>query len=125
MKTIFTCNCDPQTFWECGGMCPEQCEYATPKLGKTMALCEGRHEFPEDVDGYIFPNIIEDPTDVGALTDTAIAAIGEDVVQLRLYVTGMSVALCAVINACRVRNINLVLLHYDRNTGSYYEQIIY
>lgn len=42
--------------------------------------------------------------------------------NLRLYVTGLSVALVAVLNACRGLGITVELLHYDRESGSYYSQ---
>lgn len=42
--------------------------------------------------------------------------------RLRLYVTGLSVALVAALNACRELGIAVELLHYDRETGTYYGQ---
>ena len=42
--------------------------------------------------------------------------------RLRLYVTGLSVALVAALNACRGLGITVELLHYDRESGSYYSQ---
>ena len=65
--------------------------------GMHMALCEGRHEIPEAVDGAIFPSVIPDPTDLEAM-----AKIAGDKLRhcgkLDLYVTGLSVALATVIN---------------------------
>lgn len=42
--------------------------------------------------------------------------------HLDLYVTGLSVALVAVLNAARVRKVSVTLYHYDRETGEYYSQ---
>lgn len=42
--------------------------------------------------------------------------------ELTLYVTGLTVALVAVINACRGFNVKLTLMHYDRESGTYYPQ---
>lgn len=47
-----------------------------------------------------------------------------DVTNLTLYVTGLTVALCEVIRYCSERNIALTLKHYDAQTKSYYSQII-
>jgi hypothetical protein len=113
---------------------------------KTMVLCAGRHEMPAN-DGAIFPGEIN-PLDVAGLevqarkrllemfpewkqgygslpnqicpTDILVAVRGE----LRLYVTGLSVALVAVINACRWMGVDLTLLHFDRESGEYYPQMV-
>lgn len=42
--------------------------------------------------------------------------------NLVLYVTGLSVALTAVINVCQCNDIALTLMHYDQGTGDYYPQ---
>jgi hypothetical protein len=113
---------------------------------KTMVLCAGRHEMPAN-DGAIFPGEIN-PLDVAGLevqarkrllemfpewkqgygslpnqicpTDILVAVRGE----LRLYVTGLSVALVAVINVCRWMGVDLTLLHFDRESGEYYPQMV-
>lgn len=41
---------------------------------------------------------------------------------LVLYVTGLTVATVAVINVCIRVGISLTLMHYNRDTGSYYPQ---
>lgn len=93
----------------------------TAKRTITMGLCQGRHDLPE-VDGYVFGTEVN-PLDVSGLYETAYAAI-PDCDQMDLYVTGLTVALGAVISVCTVRNIGLTLHHYDRSTGSYYPQTI-
>ena len=122
-----------------------------------MALCEGRHEIPQAVNGAIFPQeirpeLLRDPK---ALEWKAGRRIFERFTELYpdaslyvtyrewdnwdqefktsyglengnfhldLYVTGLSVALVAVLNAARVRGVSVTLYHYDRETGEYYAQ---
>lgn len=42
--------------------------------------------------------------------------------EVILYVTGLTMALVEVIKVCQENNIDLTLMHYDRNTGEYFEQ---
>lgn len=87
-----------------------------------LGLCgPGRHEIP-DVSGYIYPAEIN-PLDIGGLEQTAEAAI-DGLEALDLYVTGLSVALVAVINTAYRRGIPLTLWHYDRDSATYYPQAI-
>lgn len=77
---------------------------------------------PSDCMGSVFPNTLI-PTDVNGLQATAARFLVEqEIDQLGLYVTGLSVALVAVINACHELNISLTLYHYDRDSNSYYTQ---
>ena len=45
--------------------------------------------------------------------------------NLNLYVTGLTVAVIAILNVCRGEDINVTLWHYDRDTGEYYPQKVY
>lgn len=87
-----------------------------------MALCEGRHDIPEAEDGAIFKNTIN-PLDVNGLEEQAYITL-KGVEFLNLYVTGLTVALIAALNAARKLQIQVVLYHYDKNTGTYYPQLI-
>lgn len=87
---------------------------------KKMELCKGRHEIPEAKDGAIFENAV-DPLDVDGLEREA-SSVLDDVRELVLYVTGLTVALVAVINVCKEKRIDLTLMHYDRESGDYYPQ---
>lgn len=89
-------------------------------MKKIYALCEGRHEMPEEIEGAIFSNTL-DPLDIDGMEKIASDKL-EDVQSLTLYVTGLSVALVAVINVCHQKGIELVLMHFDRPTGNYYPQ---
>ncbi len=118
------------------GTIPYNVTVPNPRIWR-VALCEGRHQIPEASDGSIFPAEVN-PLDVDGMEATADQWIAEHIcgrwVQheyavvltvdgiLHLYVTGLSVALVAVINAASKRGIPLVLWHYDRGTGGYYSQ---
>ena len=81
---------------------------------KVLGLCADRHELPAEVEGYIFDKI-EDVTNLKAINAQVHAL-------LRVYVTGLSVALVAVINYCIRNLIPLELMHFNSATGEYYCQ---
>ena len=85
-----------------------------------LGLCEGRHELP--VSGFVVKNIV-DPTDLQGMMDTAQEAL-LSVESLELYVTGLTVACSTVIRYCLINLIPLKLMHFDRESGSYYPQVI-
>lgn len=87
---------------------------------KIYALCEGRHAMPEEVEGSIFSKTLN-PLDVEGMEKIANDRLA-GVEELTLYVTGLTVALVAVINICHRKKIELLLMHFDRNTGNYYPQ---
>lgn len=89
-------------------------------MKKIYALCEGRHQMSKKVEGAIFSNTLN-PLDIDGMEKIASNKL-EDVQFLTLYVTGLSVALVAVINVCHQKGIELVLMHFDRVTGNYYPQ---
>lgn len=126
MKTrkCYVCA-DAQTQYECGGLgrcanCPD----ARPASFAHVALCESRHEILEAVDGAIFGQTV-DPTAPLKLEAEARRVIRESGVEyLTVYVTGLSAALVAVINACHVLGVHLSLMHYDLEKGKYFPQPI-
>ena len=87
----------------------------------TIGLCKGRHDIPY-VEDYIFP--------------TEIDPLGLEVMNLKiheklqhadavvLYVTGLTVACTQVIAYCVSNLIPITLMHFDRESGEYYPQII-
>ena len=87
---------------------------------KRMELCSGRHTIPDAVDGAIFSNCLN-PLDVSGMEKEAESVV-KTTDALILYVTGLSVALVAVINACRTCGVHLTLMHFDRESGTYYPQ---
>jgi len=87
----------------------------------SMELCKARHETPA-TDGAIFGNEV-DPTDTTGLEKCALERLSElQAEKLDLYVTGLTVALIAVLNAARELGIEVTLWHFDRETGGYYKQ---
>lgn len=87
-----------------------------------MALCSGRHNIKEAEDGAIF-DVIQDPTDVKGLERCALKKLLDlDIRYLNLYVTGLTVALIASLNACKKLDIKVTLWHFDRETSTYFSQ---
>ena len=111
-----------------------------------LGLVEGRHPLP--VDTYVFDKI-EDVTNAGDLEKKAVAFLEErfnktarqghvapasytDYTDVRfqnneqklvVYVTGLTVALVAVLNATRIVGINKAeVMHFNRNTDDYFCQ---
>jgi hypothetical protein len=108
---------------ECGDYCGDNRPIPTLKCKvASMTLCEGRHAIHEAEDGAIFKNTVN-PLDVDGLEDQAYSTL-KGVEFLNLYVTGLTVALIAALNAARKLQIRVVLYHYDKNTGTYYPQLI-
>ena len=87
----------------------------------TLALCQGRHEMPAEVAGSIFEGVVN-PLDPQGLEEKASAVVaGAETVTI--FVTGLSVALVAALNACKKAGVkNVVLMHYNRDAGNYYPQ---
>ena len=86
-----------------------------------MELCEGRHHNPEAIHGSIYPNHIENVYDTDELERVAKMKLFR-CKELTLFVTGLTVALIAVLNVCREWDIDVTLMHYDIKTGGYYSQ---
>lgn len=91
-------------------------------MRKIMALCEGRHEIPQAKDGSIFDNEVN-PLATAELEVIAAEKL-QDVTRLDLYVTGLTVALVAILNVCHKNGIEVTLYHFDRNSGGYYPQAV-
>lgn len=115
-----------------------------------IGVCEGRHEMP--CTQYIFGQEV-DPLDVISLARTANERLFDladeaglewqecparvpfqvgyaDVYTMAynadcvIYATGLTVAVMAVVKAAFDRFDGVVLMHYDRESGQYYEQRI-
>jgi len=87
-----------------------------------IALCEGRHNIPQATDGAIFPQVVN-PLDIEGMA-AVVATKLQDVTDVNLYVTGLTVALVEVIKYCYFNDINLTLYHYDKNSNIYYPQLV-
>lgn len=123
VRLLETCGCDPQTQYECGGMGFANCRHTRLARFASVALCESRHEIPQAVDGCIFGNTVE--FNIPKLNRDAYVAVKDSGVEfLTVYVTGMTPALVAVINACNDLDITLTLMHYNNATGKYVPQYV-
>lgn len=113
-----------------------------------VGVCEGRHPLP--VNYYIFPQEIN-PLEVEELETTSSFRLIEIAIQeglevihtsiilnnqvgyndimvrvfdaeLHIYATGLTVAVLAVVKAAKKLFKSVVVMHYDRDSGNYYEQ---
>lgn len=75
------------------------------------------------VKGAVF-GTINNPNDLNYLMAQCHKSL-YDCDKLTLYVTGLSTALCTVINYCEYNNIDLTLMHHDKKTNTYVKQKIY
>lgn len=85
-----------------------------------LGLIRNRHQMP--VDDFIF-DVIDDVTDLDWLHQVSLdklKCLSSN--NVGIYVTGLSTALVAALNACRYLGINVELYHYNRDTDSYYAQ---
>ena len=87
-------------------------------------LIQGRHEISE-VKEYIFENAL-DPADIQGIRSLAQQNLGflKAGDSLKVYVTGLTVALVEVINICHEKGVRLTLMHFDREKGTYFPQEI-
>lgn len=126
MRRIEVCGCDKQSNYECGGMMRSHCDYVQEYSVAEVALCSGRHPIPQAVDGAIFGDVIDDPTNtIKMMMQARRALLNLEVKYVDLYVTGLTVALVAVLNAARALDISVTLYHYNRETGEYYPQEVW
>lgn len=96
-----------------------------------IGVCKGRHEMPCDM--YVF-DTIEDPTNAWQIRAKSLRFFtnnfGEEFLReedkistpLEIYVTGLTVALIEVMRYANYFFSNVVLMHYDTKTGTYYPQ---
>ena len=89
---------------------------------KRMALCKGRHDMPSEVQGAIFDCEVNPLDPNGLLREVIQSKKLENIDYLMLYVTGLTVALIAVMNACKMLGVRIMLMHYNKDTGEYYPQ---
>ena len=89
---------------------------------KRMALCKGRHDMPSEVQEAIFDCEVNPLDTDGLLKEVLQSNKLDNIDVLVIYVTGLTVALIAVLNACRMLGIKVFLKHYNRDNNSYYTQ---
>lgn len=105
-----------------------------------IGLFNNRHNFPlEDIkDGFVFyesfkSDVITNVDKIDEMSSHILSKLIGDIsnfdkVIIYLAVTGLTVALISVINyflkLSRKKDVSLILKHYNRTTGEYYEQTI-
>lgn len=104
-----------------------------------IAVCEGRHDIPEATNGSIFPSTIPEDALTNPdrlehrvivwflthlLNTPELKQAKSDSIQINLYVTGLTVATLAIVSVCHMYGFKLTCWHYNKETGSYYPQIM-
>ena len=92
----------------------------------TLGLCAGRHDLP--VSDFIFSDgDITFPINPPTLFNTASIKLRDlnygD--KLVVYVTGLTPDVVAIIKYCSIRNIKLTLKHFDRDSNSYIDDVVF
>lgn len=92
----------------------------------TLGLCAGRHDLP--VSDFIFSDgDITFPINPTELLDIAATKLrylykGD---KLVIYVTGLTPATVAIIKYCSINGIKLTLKHFDRDSNSYIDDVVF
>ena len=92
----------------------------------TFGLCAGRHDLP--VSDFIFADgDITFPINPTALLDIVATKLnfvnfGD---KLDVYVTGLPPATVAVIKFCSIKGIKLTLKHFDRDSNSFIDDVVF
>ena len=92
----------------------------------TFGLCAGRHDLP--VSDFIFADgDIAFPINPTALLDIVATKLnfvnfGD---KLDVYVTGLTPATVAVIKFCSIKGIKLTLKHFDRDSNSFIDDVVF
>lgn len=95
---------------------------------KSIGVCQGRHEMPCDM--FVFDTVIEDPTNTLKLESDAEKFFDanfqnvESGDTIEIYVTGLTVALIAILKVAVKRFERVNLKHFDMKSASYYTQKI-
>ena len=84
-----------------------------------FGLCQGRHDWPAK-DG-IFPKKV-DHVNNKWLEDVADRRIPSDCTRLAVYVSGLTIAMLAVVKVCARRGIKLTAYHYNPESGVFSRQ---
>ena len=88
----------------------------------TGGLVAGRHSMP--CTEFIWDGEVADPMNHKALVEHVATKISADTDMVRLYITGLTPCLLAVVDYCNWHGISLVALQYDRDTDRYTENHI-
>ena len=95
-------------------------ETQATKQSLIVGLIAGRHELP--VEGYIFEQDITNVFDFEYIQKTVCKKLG-GFSNVTVYVTGLTLVTVEVIKFCVSRDINLTLMHFNRELGTYVPQV--
>lgn len=102
------------------------CSYWIP-----CVLVGDRHEMPINVNRAIFrkaltPELMSNYDGIEGVINAFINNVFKNEVHgIQCYVTGVQAPLAALAKICGIRKINLILMHYNPNTGEFQPQIIW
>lgn len=92
----------------------------------SLGTIKGRHQLP--VFDYVFNEEIKDVIDVEKIQQDVDYYFNElsktcnDKVQIVLYITELTVVTLAIVKACKRLGYELVVMHFDRDSNSYFGQ---
>lgn len=92
-----------------------------------LFLFSGRHEMPTWIDGVIFKDAVENPSNLEEIRESAKSGLlpwisGMGIDHVNIYVTGLTPALIESINLCHKYGTKVTLYHFNRETGKYFPQ---
>lgn len=87
----------------------------------TLGAIKGRHPLP--VDDYVFDEDIKDIRNLDFMGYKVHEKL-RHCSALTLYVTGLTLVTTEICSYCSYNNIPLTLLHFDRETGEYFPQVV-
>lgn len=98
-------------------------------MTKNIGVCKGRHDIPAVTCGYVFPHEIPAEMLVNplALEEEALSKLNSLLsgnTNVNIYVSGLTVAVMATVNACKALGVKVTLMHFNRENGEYYPQEI-
>ena len=95
-------------------------KYISPKI------ISYHHDIPQATDGAVFGAIIIEMNPKKLLTQAQDVLKNDYKIEkgdlVNLYITGLTMATVAIINACTMIGANLVCFHFDKDTGKYISQ---
>ena len=93
-----------------------------------VAVCNGRHDIPQAMDGAVFKQTISEMNPEKLYNSARKRFVGDykltrgDIINL--YVTGFTMATLAIVKVCKDLQIEIICYHFDRETGTYIAQVM-
>ena len=89
-----------------------------------MSLCENGDTIPQTVDGTIFSQDVTLTTDIKVTMDIIQEKL-KGCTHLMLYPNGSTVGLIEVLNYCSISEIEVAIIHEDKEIGKVYAQPVF